>query len=85
MKQEHTGLARRLRREQTSTEKQLWHDIRNRKLGGMKFRRQQPFGSYVLDFYCAEAKLNANPSRSQATPSTATYNCARITMPWARP
>jgi len=26
-------------------------------LGGLKFRRQHPVGSYVLDFYCVEARL----------------------------
>ena len=42
----------------TSTEKVLWFKLRNRKTAGAKFRRQQTFGPYVLDFYCAEHKLN---------------------------
>ena len=51
-------MSRRLRREATSTEKELWRHLRNRKVAGLKFRRQQCFGPYVLDFYCAEEKLN---------------------------
>jgi very-short-patch-repair endonuclease len=35
----------------------LWSYLRNRHLGGFKFRRQEPFGSYVLDFYCHERAL----------------------------
>ena len=42
----------------TSAEKALWFKLRNRKMVGAKFRRQQPFGPYVLDFYCAKRKLN---------------------------
>ena len=34
----------------------LWNLIR-RKPDGVKFRRQHPLGDYVLDFYCAEAKI----------------------------
>lgn len=31
--------------------------LRNRKLMNLKFRRQHPFGNYVLDFYCHQIKL----------------------------
>jgi very-short-patch-repair endonuclease len=31
--------------------------LRDRRLGGFKFRRQQPLGRYTADFYCAEVKL----------------------------
>jgi very-short-patch-repair endonuclease len=50
-------IARRLRRNQTSTEEILWACLRNRRLCGNKFRRQQPLGRYIADFYCHEAKL----------------------------
>ena len=52
------GNARRLRREQTEEEKQLWHALRAGRFAGFKFRRQHPRGSYLLDFYCPEAKLS---------------------------
>jgi very-short-patch-repair endonuclease len=31
--------------------------LKNRRLGGFKFRVQHPIGPYILDFYCAEARL----------------------------
>ncbi len=35
----------------------LWEALRARRLGGLKFRRQHPLGSYIADFYCAAARL----------------------------
>ena len=49
--------ARLLRQFQTFAEKRLWQALRNRKFLDLKFRRQHPFGNYVLDFYCHECKL----------------------------
>ena len=49
--------ARRLRRDSTPPELILWKHLRNRELGGLKFRRQVAMGPYVADFYCAEAGL----------------------------
>lgn len=49
--------ARRLRRELTFTEKKLWARIRRGALGGLHFRRQHPFGRFVLDFYCDAVRL----------------------------
>ena len=51
------ALARKLRQEQTDAEQLLWHVLRNRQFGGLKFRRQFPVTPYVLDFYCHEASL----------------------------
>jgi very-short-patch-repair endonuclease len=49
--------ARKLRDCQTDAERLLWLLLRNRRIGGFKFRRQHPEGPYTLDFYCREAKL----------------------------
>lgn len=50
--------ARNLRKNQTKAEEYLWQLLRNRQLYNLKFRRQHPLkANYVLDFYCAEAKL----------------------------
>jgi very-short-patch-repair endonuclease len=49
--------ARQLRKRQASAESVLWSAIRNRKLGGLKFRRQQPMGLFVVDFFCFERLL----------------------------
>lgn len=51
------GLARHLRREQTAPEELLWSHLRNRRLGGFKFRRQAPLDRYIADFLCVDAKL----------------------------
>ena len=49
--------AQRLRRELTDAERKLWSVLRNRKLNGAKFRRQQPIGPFIADFVCQEQKL----------------------------
>src|SRR5436190_19652126 len=53
-----TANARRLRREQTKEEKQLWQALRAGRFAGFKFRRQHPIGEYTLDFYCPLARLS---------------------------
>jgi very-short-patch-repair endonuclease len=50
-------LQRRLRKEPTDAERRLWQVLRNRQLEGCKFRRQHPFGDYILDFACLERML----------------------------
>lgn len=49
--------ARELRRNQTDAERLLWYHLRNRRIAGYKFRRQEPIKSYIVDFVCFEAKL----------------------------
>ena len=49
--------ARNQRKSKNPLEAKLWTLLRNRRLGGLKFRRQQPVGPYVLDFYCSRSKL----------------------------
>ena len=49
--------ARRLRRALSVPEVRLWSRLRERAPGKPVFRRQHPIGPYVLDFYCAKAKL----------------------------
>ena len=51
------GNARRLRRNLSKPEAQLWSRLRQRLPGKPVFRRQHPIGPYVLDFYCAKANL----------------------------
>ncbi|MDB5407035.1 MAG: endonuclease protein [Rhodospirillales bacterium] len=50
-------IARRLRRTPTDAEMRLWWRLRHKQLGGFRFRRQHPLGRYVVDFFCAEARL----------------------------
>jgi len=35
----------------------MWKILRDRRLDGIKFRRQKPIRIYVADFYCPELKL----------------------------
>jgi len=51
------GKAKELRKNMTKHEKILWSSLRLRQPQGMHFRRQHPFGIYILDFYCFEANL----------------------------
>ena len=46
-----------LRRRQTQAESVLWQQLRNRRLLGMKFRRQHRIGPYSVDFACLDARL----------------------------
>jgi very-short-patch-repair endonuclease len=50
-------LQRKLRVEMTDAERALWQVLRDRQLSGLKFRRQHPFRSYILDFVCLENNL----------------------------
>ena len=50
-------IARKLRRRGTRSEELLWRELRNRKMSGLKFLRQHPVGSSIVDFYCHEKRL----------------------------
>jgi len=50
-------LARNLRKNLTDAEKRLWYNLRDRQLGGWKFRRQHVIGPFIVDFVCLEKKL----------------------------
>jgi very-short-patch-repair endonuclease len=49
--------ARELRRQATPAERRLWQHVRNRQLGGHKFRQQATIGYQIADFLCAEKRL----------------------------
>ena len=51
------SLARVLRKNSTDAERCLWSRLRGRRLEGVKVRRQQILGPYVVDFLCLEPKL----------------------------
>jgi very-short-patch-repair endonuclease len=50
-------IAREFRKEPTEGEKILWDALRGKKLDGIKFRRQQPIGYFVVDFYASAYRL----------------------------
>ncbi len=50
--------ARELRKGQTPSETALWELLRDRKILGLKFRRQEPVGNrYIADFCCPDLRL----------------------------
>ena len=51
------ALAKTLRVNATDAERILWSVLRGRRLAALRFRRQQPIGPYVVDFFCPSAKL----------------------------
>jgi very-short-patch-repair endonuclease len=52
-----TQFARRLRRSQTDAERVLWFRLRDRRLAGLKFKRQVPIDRFVVDFVCKDESL----------------------------
>ena len=65
MKHNHklTSFAQQLRKNMTKEEKELWYKyLRDYPL---QFRRQVTVGNYILDFYCAAAKLAIELDGSQ--------------------
>ena len=50
-----TPIARKLRKDMTREERHLWYDFLREY--PIRFLRQKVIGSYVVDFYCAAAKL----------------------------
>jgi len=50
-------VAKKLRKNQTEAEKELWSELRREQLKGIKFRRQQPIGGYIVDFVTFELNL----------------------------
>jgi very-short-patch-repair endonuclease len=51
------ALAKHLRRNMTKAERVFWNAVRNNKVMGLQFRRQQVIGKYIADFYCSRLRL----------------------------
>ena len=52
-----TSRARALRQSDNEAEWKFWLEVRNRRLNGFKFVRQEPIGRYFADFACRELRL----------------------------
>ena len=57
--------AKYLRKNMTDAELLLWQHLRRRQILGLKFRRQHPVGSYIVDFVCLEKKFVIEVDGSQ--------------------
>ncbi|MGD9912484.1 MAG: endonuclease domain-containing protein [Rhizobiaceae bacterium] len=60
-----TTRARSLRHGDNMAEALLWEELKDRKLGGLKFVRQFPVGPYFADFCCRSHKLVIEVDGSQ--------------------
>lgn len=70
--------ARELRQDMTDEERLLWSYLRRKQFAGRRFRRQQPIGPYIVDFYCSAAKLIVELDGSQHwEPQQRAYDEAR--------
>jgi len=52
--QQATDRAQAMRRVSTEAEQRVWGVLRDRRLDGLKFRRQHSFGHYIADFICLD-------------------------------
>lgn len=53
----HTSLRKSLRNNPTEAERLLWTYLRQRRFHGLKFRRQEGIGRFIVDFYCPAKRL----------------------------
>jgi len=51
------ALARQLRRAASPAERHAWSLLRNRRILGLKFRRQHVLHGFIVDFYCFAEQL----------------------------
>ena len=79
MKRSNIDNCRSLRRRQTDAEKKLWHRLRNRQLGDVKFRRQFSIGKYIIDFYCPQYRLGIEVDGGQHYDDKGKHKDARRT------
>ena len=63
-------LQRLLRNNMTDAELALWKRLRGCQVNGCKFRRQHPFGDFIVDFVCLEARLVIEVDGGQHNEST---------------
>ena len=64
-------LTKRMRREPTEAERRLWSLLRAGRMAGVKFKRQEQIGDYIVDFVCFRARLIVEADGSQHAESAA--------------
>ena len=57
IKPKQTAFATTLRNNATDAERALWKLLRGDAINGLRFRRQLPIGTYIVDFVCFEARV----------------------------
>jgi len=66
----------RLRVDMTEAERRLWYHLRDRRLDGFKFRRQQPIDRFIVDFLCVERRVIVQVDGGQHHPAVAAERTA---------
>jgi very-short-patch-repair endonuclease len=75
---ENLKFAKTLRKNATLPEAKLWAGLRNRQVGGFKFRRQAPIGIYIVDLVCLEKNLVIElDGWTHSTPEELAYDARR--------
>ena len=64
------GRAKAMRSAPTDAEQRLWAILRAKRLSGYKFKRQQPIGSFIVDFVCIRHRLIIEAAPVQETALT---------------
>ncbi len=52
-----TKISRVIRKRATDAENRLWYHLKGKQLEGVKFRRQEPIGNFIVDFVAFEKRL----------------------------
>jgi len=60
-----TEKVRKLRKKSTEAERLLWRHVRAKRFDGLKFRRQQPIGNYIVDFVSFDRRVIVEIDGSQ--------------------
>ncbi|WCM27806.1 DUF559 domain-containing protein [Sphingomonas sp. QA11] len=69
-----------MRSHPTEAERALWQVLRNKRLAGWKFKRQQPIDPYIVDSVCFAARLIVEADGSRHLEST----CDTLRDDWLR-
>jgi very-short-patch-repair endonuclease len=79
-----TNFARQLRRSQTDAERVLWFRLRDRRVAGLKFKRQVPIDRFVVDFVCKDERLTIELDGGQHDQTKFVMPIEpRFSKPWA--
>jgi very-short-patch-repair endonuclease len=69
-----TEVAKDLRISMTDAERVLWQRLKAKQLDGLKFRRQEQIGRFIVDFVCFEKGIVIEADGGQhAAPSPRPY------------
>jgi very-short-patch-repair endonuclease len=61
----------------TEAERRMWKLLRRKSVAGFRFRRQQPIGPFIVDFFCAARKLIVELDGGQHADERADYDARR--------